>query len=104
MIFVPMRQDDGGDVVPVLFQKIEIGNRNVNAVNALFGKAHACVYDDHLVVIAHGHTVHPKLADAAERDEFQYIAHCVLYSTLLKNPALAYSIDNLSREKFSRIV
>src|ERR1044071_3726126 len=70
VILVPMREDDGGDVVPVLFQKIEVRDANVNAVNTLFRKTHPGVNDDHLVVIPHSHTIHPKLADSAERDEF----------------------------------
>jgi hypothetical protein len=104
VVFVPVRQNNGGQVLPVFFQKVEIGNRNVNPVHALFWKPHAGVNDDHVVCVPHGHTIHPELADAAERDDLQYIAHCVLYSTLLKTQRATVSIDNTRREKFSRVV
>src|SRR2546421_10238913 len=69
VILVSVRQDDGRDVVPVLFQKIEVRDTDINAVNALFRETHAGVNDDHFVIVAHSHTIHPKLADTAERDD-----------------------------------
>ena len=52
VIFVSVREDDGSDVLPVLFEKIEIGNADIDAVDALFGKAHARVEHEHLVAVA----------------------------------------------------
>src|SRR2546421_4697107 len=69
MVFVSVGQDDSGDVLAVLFEKLEIRNGNINAVRAFFRKSHARVEDEHLVLVAHGHTIHPKLADTAERND-----------------------------------
>ena len=69
VVFVPVCQDDGRDVIPVLFKEVEVGDGHVDAVNALFREAHPGVDDDHLVLVAHGHTIHPELADTAERDD-----------------------------------
>src|ERR1700730_14075470 len=69
MVLVAVGEDDGGDVLAKLFQEFEVGNRNIDAVSALFGKAHARVENEHLVAVAHSHAIHPKLANAAERDD-----------------------------------
>ena len=75
MVFVSVGQDYRGDVVAILFEKIEVGNANVNTVGGLFGKSHARVQDEHLIPVSHSHAIHPKLADAAERNDLQDITH-----------------------------
>ena len=74
MVFVTVREDDRRQVVAILFEKIEIRNRDIDAVRRLFGKTHPGVDDDHLVAISDAHAVHPKFADAAKRNYFD-LAH-----------------------------
>src|SRR6266545_2347280 len=69
MVFVSVSEDYCSDTVTILFEEIEVGNTNVNPVSCLFGKTHAGVEDKHLVLVAHSHAIHPKLADAAERND-----------------------------------
>src|SRR5216683_5817085 len=69
MVFVPVGKNYRSDVVAVLFEKIEVGNANVNTVGGLFGKSHTRVQDEHLIPESHSHTIHPKLADTAERND-----------------------------------
>src|SRR5712692_7959491 len=68
VVFVTMCENYCRDVVAILFEKIKVRNGDINAVRSLFGKAHAGVEDQHLVAVTHDHTIHPKLADTAERD------------------------------------
>jgi hypothetical protein len=65
-----MREDNRRNDVPIFFQEIEVRDANVYAVNALFRKSHPGVNDNHVFAVTYGHTVHPKLADAAEWDQF----------------------------------
>ena len=75
MIFMTMREHDRRDLLAVLFKDFEIGNANINAIDALFGKAHAGIENQHLVAIAHQRAVHPELADAAEGNNFEDVSH-----------------------------
>ena len=75
MIFVTVRQDDGGDVVAILFEEIEVRNGDIDAVGGFFRKAHAGVENEHLVAIAHSHAIHSKLADTAERNDLKDTTH-----------------------------
>ena len=70
MIFVPVREDDRGDLFAILFEDLEIRNADIDAIDALFGKAHAGIDDDHLVAKTQQRAIHPKLADTAEGDDF----------------------------------
>ena len=65
-----VREDDGRDLLLVLLEDFKVGNADIDAVNALFGKAHAGVEHEHLVCIAQQSTVHPELADTAEGNDF----------------------------------
>ena len=67
MVFVPVGEDQGGQVVAIFFEKIEIRDRDVDAIRRFFGKSHAGIDDDHLVAVPDAHAVHPELADAAKR-------------------------------------
>jgi hypothetical protein len=66
MVFVSMSEDDGSDVIAILFKDVEIGNADIDAVDTFLGESHARIDDDHLVTAAHKRAVHPKLADTAE--------------------------------------
>ena len=70
MIFVSVRENDGRNLLAVLLKDLKIGNADIDAIDALFGKAHAGVEHQHLVAVAQQSTVHPKLADAAEGNNF----------------------------------
>jgi len=70
MIFMTVREHDRRDLFAVLFKDFEIGNANINAIDALFGKAHARIDDNHLVAKAQERAIHPKLANAAEGNYF----------------------------------
>ena len=66
MILVSVSEDDGGYVLPIRFEKLEVRNRNINAVSRLFMKAHYGVEDNHLVAISKSHAIHSKLTNTAE--------------------------------------
>ena len=93
MILVSVREHDGGQIVTVLFEEIEVGHGHVHAVGRLFWKAHPCVHDDHLVAVAHRHAVHPELADPAERDYLDHITH----SRLIISPVQASAAHHRSK-------
>src|SRR6185369_1109534 len=76
-------QHDRGDIVLVLVKEGEVWNRNVNAISSLFRETHSRIENKHLIGIAQRHTIHPKLADTAERDNLKDTAHCAL---LLDSP------------------
>src|SRR5215510_13424484 len=82
MIFVPVREDDGGDVFAIFVEKTEVRDGDIDSVRGLFGKTHASVENQHLVAITHCHAIHPKLADTAERNDLKNTTHfwLVLYS------------------------
>src|SRR6185436_14040245 len=71
MIFVSVRQHDGGDVVAILVEKVEVRNGNIDAVRGLLRKAHAGVENQHLVAVTHRHAVHSKLTDTTERNDLK---------------------------------
>jgi hypothetical protein len=68
VVFMPVGEYHGDNVFAILFEKIEVRNANVNSISGLFRKPHAGVQDDHVIPITHGHAIHSKLADAAERN------------------------------------
>ena len=69
MVLVTVGEHYRSDVVAILFEEVKIRNANVNTVSSLFGKAHAGVENDHLILVTHSHAIHPKLADTAEGDD-----------------------------------
>src|SRR5689334_6689092 len=75
MIFVTVREDDGGDSVAIFVEKIEIRDRNVDAVSRFLGKAHPGVENQHLVAVPHSHAIHSKLADTTEWDDLEDTSH-----------------------------
>ena len=75
VILMAVREYDGHNVLLILFEDFEIGNANVYAVDALFGKAHARVEDEHLVAVAQQSAVHSELADTAEGNNFEDARH-----------------------------
>ena len=75
MIFVTVREDNGGDVLAILVEKTKVRDRDVDAVRRLFRKAHPGVENQHLVAVPHRHTIHSKLADTAEWDDLKDTSH-----------------------------
>ena len=69
MVFVSVGKNYGSNVLTILFEEIEVRNANVNPVGGFFWKPHARVKDEHFILISHSHAIHPKLADAAERND-----------------------------------
>src|SRR5258708_3180197 len=51
MIFVPVRKDNPRNLFAILFEDLEIRNTDIDTIDALFGKAHAGVDNDHLVTV-----------------------------------------------------
>src|SRR5690606_27176429 len=74
MVFVAVREDDGGKVIAILFQKIEVRDRNIYAEGRLLRKSHPRIDNDHLVTVADPHTIHPEFANTSERD-YLYFVH-----------------------------
>jgi len=75
MVLVPVSQNYRRDVVAILFEEIKIGDTDIHAIRSLLWKPHPSVEDQHLVAVTHGHTIHSKLADTAERDDLQNATH-----------------------------
>src|SRR5438309_2289604 len=73
MIFMAVGENDGRDVVAILFKNFEVWNANVYAIDTLFGKAHARIEDEHLVAGAQQGAIHPKLTDSAQGNDFEDI-------------------------------
>jgi len=69
-----MGKDNGGQVITIFFEKVEIGNRDIDAKRCFLREAHARIDNDHLAAVSDAHTVHPEFADAAERNYF-YLIH-----------------------------
>jgi len=86
MVLMTVGQDNRSDVIAKLFKEIKVRDTDVNSVCGLFRKTHAGIEDQHLIPITHGHAVHPKLADTAERNNLQYTIHLW---TLLDSPDYA---------------
>ena len=75
VIFVAVRENDRRDVLLVLLENVEIRNADVDAIDTLFGEAHARIEDEHLVAVTHQRAVHPELADTAEGNNFEDARH-----------------------------
>src|SRR5688572_32832852 len=76
MVLVAVRENDSGNVIAIFFEDIEIGDADIDAVDALFGESHAGIDDDHLVTASHKRAIHPKLADTAERYDLEHTHFC----------------------------
>ena len=92
MVFVAVGQDQGRQVVPVFFEKIEIWDRNVDTKGRFFGKAHARVDQDHLVAVTDAHAIHSEFTDPAERYYFNFI-HLLIARTSLNSIHKTISIS-----------
>ena len=75
VIFMSVRENDGHNVLPVLLEDIEIRNAHVDAVDTLFGKAHAGIEHEHFVAEPQQSAVHSELADTAEGYDFEDARH-----------------------------
>ena len=69
VVLVPVSQNNGGDVLAILFKEIEVRNTNVDAIGRLFRKPHAGVEDNHFILVTHRHAIHSKLAYPTERND-----------------------------------
>ncbi len=83
-VFVSVRQNQRGQIVGVLIQKIKIRNRNINSVRRFFGKTHSSVDNYHFISEANAHTIHSEFADSAQRYYFQF-THSFIYPSLVKS-------------------
>ena len=72
VVFVAVGEDDGGQVVAIFFEKIEIRYRNIDPKRRFLRKAHAGVDNDHLIGVSDAHAVHPKLADPTKWYNFYF--------------------------------
>ena len=66
MIFVTVGEDDGTDVLTVLFEVRDVRDDEVDAEKLGFGKHHAGVDHDDVVADAKRHHIHAKFAEATE--------------------------------------
>jgi hypothetical protein len=68
VVFVPMRDEEAGDVVPL--QRREVRVHDVDAEPSTV-EGHTAVDHQHLTSLLEGEAVHANLAEAAEWDEAQ---------------------------------
>jgi hypothetical protein len=69
MIFMPMRDEDCADFVPVLAKVGDIGQNEIDAQLLFFGKAHAAIDDDNVVLGLKEKHVAANFSKAAEKDQ-----------------------------------
>ncbi len=73
VIFVPVGEDDGPDILPVFNQVGDIGHNDVDAQKLRFRKHQAGVDHDNVVFPPQCQAVHPELAQAAQGNDFQFL-------------------------------
>ena len=71
VVFMPVRQDQAADLLPVFFQVCEIGRDDIDAEQFRIGKHHARIDDDDVIAVTDGHRVHAELAQSAQRHDVQ---------------------------------
>ena len=72
VVFVPVRKNDAAHLLAVLDQVGNVGHNNIDAQQFGFRKHQAGVDDDDVVAPAHGHAVHPELAQSAQGHNLQF--------------------------------
>src|SRR4051794_33038594 len=70
---MPMCQHNSAHFIAVLEQISNVRDNDIHAEQLGFGKHQACVNDDNVVAIAHGHTVHSKFAETAKRYKIEFM-------------------------------
>ena len=70
-----VRENDRRDVLLVLLENVEIRNADVDAIDTLFGKAHAGIEHEHFITEPQQSAVHSELADTAEGNNFEDARH-----------------------------
>ncbi len=75
VVLVPMREDQRLDLPAPRLEVREIGNDQIDAEQIGLGKHRARVHDDGRVPTRDGHHVEAELAEAAERHDFDNVAH-----------------------------
>jgi hypothetical protein len=66
-------QNNTADFVSVLQQISNVRDNNVHAEQLGFREHQACVNDDNVVTIAHGHAVHSKFAKTAKGYKMEFM-------------------------------
>ena len=79
MVFVAVGENDALHLLAVFGQVGNIGDDNIDAQQFGFRKHQAGVDDDDVVTPAHGHAVHPELAEAAEGYDVQFSSWHAVY-------------------------
>ena len=72
VILVPVGENDAAHPVPVLGQVADVGNNDVHAEEFGLREHQSGVDDDDVLAPAHGHAVHPELAQAAQGYDLQF--------------------------------
>jgi len=94
VIFVPVSQNQGANLVLVVGEIPQFGNDKVDTEKIVLGKHEAGVDDHYGSAIADGHHIHAKLAQSSEGHDF-YLT-IVWHGPFLKI-SLQYSIDFAGR-------
>ena len=74
VVLVAVGEDDGADLVAVFDEVADVGDDDVDAEQLFFGEHQAGVDDDDVILPSEGHAVHPELAEAAQRYDFQLLS------------------------------
>ena len=101
MVFVPVGEYDGGQVVAILLEEIEVRDRDIDTKRRLFGKTHAGIDHDHFVAVPDAHAIHSKFADAAQRYYFKFV-HRHLIKTRSRS-ILKYSMRKIEDRTFAAV-
>ena len=73
VIFMPVRQDQGPDLVAVVFEVGEVGNYNVDPEQFGIREHHSGIDDDHVGPIAQGQAVHAELAESPKGNNLELV-------------------------------
>ncbi len=101
VVFVAMGKDDGADVFPVLREVGDVGNDDVDAEQFRFREHEAGIDHDDVVFPADCEAVHAEFAEAAERDDFQFI--CLHLSGSMLTPARVLGCEGVGKRSCSKI-
>src|SRR5687768_10772940 len=66
VVFMSVCENKGREIVAILLKKIEIRDRDIDAIRRLFRESHPRVNDDHLIGVPDAHAVHPEFANTAK--------------------------------------
>src|SRR5688572_11557054 len=98
VVFMPVCQNDCGNLVTIIINDGEVRNENVYARKILIGECHPGIQNDGLLAVADHHHVHSEMPDAAERYDF-YFTFCHIRIEWLPFCGLPYSVCKSCRSK-----